>query len=210
MADDGYLLRFGDDFRKFCTITRGETRSLAVTIRHAKSLFPVDLTSADVMVSFPREGGGSIKRRSFPLTFVPALVASTTPSAVDASGHGFVSGDFVTVMAAYGATMPTGLTNGGFYLISAIDADTFGFTDMAGNPITLADEGSGAISVTLQLGCSVPTPVNGTANVGITYEMAQALNVGQGQKMQVTLISGNTVRVILAPAALDVYDQPYP
>lgn len=197
------------------TFTRGQDREFEILLSDGNTLLPINLASGQLILSLPREGGGSVKRRTSPLAFPwTTAVELNGLSVMSAPSHGLVPGEPVT-LSPVGATdtLPAPFAADTTYLVAYYSADAFGLTDTLGNSIAIAASALTALPgpALLKSGDFVITGEDmGSAQLSLTALVSSVVATGQGQPYQLTFRSAdNLTRIYTANALLDVFPQPW-
>lgn len=187
------------------SFVQGEDRLFGLAFVNRADGAPINLSSSTVGVSFPRAGGGDVKRSSGALALTASMVTPATGIAYP--DHGLVDGDPVTFA---GASLPAPLVAATPYLVRVIDNDTFALSDAAGTSITLTTAGSGAFTMTNSSDVTITSAPGGTAALSLRSAVTSAISAGLALDFQVSLTLSGKLRIVVVKDALDVTAQSNP
>lgn len=190
------------------SFTRGEDRQLSLLLADENEGLPVDLTGAKLTFSCPRDGGGTIRRRTGGLLFsfakAPTLNGITT---IACPNHGLVNGDVISLETVDGNVLPTPYNPDSRYIVVTEENDNFGLLTLSGDKVALfapSDASAMAVSDDFTLG----NLATGQADLRFSSVFTQAAATGQGLSYQLTLRdAAGLTRILVASHQLDVFAQ---
>lgn len=208
LPDIAFFARFDGNDR--VSFVQGEDREVVVTLRDMASDTPLSLLGCSVSLHLPRAGeqGGSIKRRTTPLSVVyPGTAGPVALTLFPATSHGLVSGDVVQVMSLNAAGLPAPLLPSTNYVVSASDNDHFGLL-LNGAQVVVTEPLAGGFLLSVVGAATADGATDGVVVFTLSSFVTEATAAGVGKPLQLNYTDAlGLTRIYLLPHALDVQAQ---